>query len=146
MNKIVYIFFISLFLINCTSNTIIKKPDNLIPKDQMVDLLTDMFLANGGKNIKNIHAQRNVNYYPLVYQKYQIDSTQFKESNFYYTSKIDEYDKILKRVDDRLKKLREDFKKERELQDSLKKFKRDSLQMIRIRRDTLQMKKNRAID
>ncbi len=121
---------------NCTSNTIIKKPDNLISKDQMVDVLTDLFLATGGKNIKNIHLQRNVNYYPLVYEKYQIDSTQFKESNFYYTSKIDEYDKILKRVDDRLKKLRKQFEDEKNVQDSIKRMKRDSLQM----------KKSRTID
>lgn len=133
MNKIIYIFFISLFLINCTSNTIIKKPDNLISKDQMVDILTDLFLATGGKNIKNIHLQRNVNYYPLVYEKYKIDSTQFKESNFYYTSKIDEYDKILKRVDDRLKKLRKQFEDEKNVQDSLKKIERDSLQMKKSR-------------
>lgn len=131
MNKIVYIFFICLFLINCTSNTIVKKPDNLISKDQMVDVLTDLFLATGGKNIKNIHLQRNVNYYPLVYDKYQIDSAQFKESNFYYTTKIDEYDKILKRVDERLKKMRDTFEKEKELQDSLKKMKRDSLKLLK---------------
>ncbi|SNR39864.1 protein of unknown function [Lutibacter agarilyticus] len=118
---------------NCTSNTIIKKPDNLISKDQMVDVLTDLFLATGGKNIKNIHLQRNVNYYPLVYEKYQIDSTQFKESNFYYTSKIDEYDKILKRVDDRLKKLRKQFEDEKNVQDSIKRMKRDSLQMKKSR-------------
>ncbi len=133
MNKIIYIFFISLFLINCTSNTIIKKPDNLISKDQMVDLLTDLFLANGAINIKNTHLQRNVNYYPLVYEKYQIDSTQFKESNFYYTSKIDEYNKILKRVDDRLKKLRKQFEDEKDVQDSLKKIERDSIQMKKSR-------------
>lgn len=131
MNKIIYIFFISLFLINCTSNTIIKKPDNLISKDQMVDVLTDLFLATGGRNIKNIHLQRNVNYYPIVYEKYLIDSTQFKESNFYYTSKIDEYDKILKRVDDRLRKLKVKFKEEKELQDSIKKIKRDSIKLIK---------------
>ena len=75
---------LSLLLINCTSNTIIKKPDNLIPKNQMVDVLTDMFLASGGENIKNIHLQRKVNYFPLVFEKHHIDSTQFKESNFYY--------------------------------------------------------------
>ena len=129
MNKFFYILFLGLFLINCTSNTIIKKPDNLISKDEMVNILTDLFLANGGKNIKNINSKRNVNYYPLVYEKYHIDSTQLKESNFYYTSKIDEYDKILKRVDDRLKKLRDQFEIERKLEDSLKKVKRDSIKL-----------------
>jgi len=120
MNKYFYILFLTLFLINCTSNTIIKKPDDLISKDQMVDLLTDMFLAIGGENIKNIHLERRVNYFPLVFEKYQIDTTQFKESNFYYISKIDDYDEILRRVDKRLKAQREVFEKERELQDSIR--------------------------
>ena len=57
MNKFFYILFLALFLINCTSNTIIKKPDNLISKDEMVNILTDLFLANGGKNIKYINFQ-----------------------------------------------------------------------------------------
>lgn len=119
MNKFFYIIFLSLFLINCTSNTIVKKPDNLIPKDQMVDLLTDMFLANGGTNIKNIQGKRKANYFSLVYDKYQIDSTRFKESNFYYISKIDDYDEILKKVDVRLQNLREENETERAKLDSI---------------------------
>jgi len=121
MNKIFYILFFSFFFMNCTSNTIIKKPDNLISKELMVDLLTDMYLANGATNIKSIQLERNPNYFPLVYQKYQIDSTRFKESNFYYTSRIDDYDNILNKVDLRLKGLRKKYEDEKEVQDSIKK-------------------------
>ncbi|MFD1292956.1 DUF4296 domain-containing protein [Lutibacter holmesii] len=135
MRKYFYILFFSFFLINCTSNTIIKKPDNLISKDEMVNILTDLFLANGGKNIKNIHSQRNINYYPLVFEKYQIDSTQFKESNYYYTSKIDDYDKILERVDARLKKLRDQYEIERKLEDSLRKSKKDSIKIANTKKE-----------
>lgn len=119
MNKFFYIIFLSLFLINCTSNTIVKKPDNLIPKNEMVDLLTDMFLANGATNIKNIQGKRKVNYFSLIYDKYQIDSTQFKESNFYYISKIDDYDEILKKVEARLQILRDENETERAKLDSI---------------------------
>lgn len=106
MHKFFYITFLSLLLINCTSNTIIKKPNNLIPKDQMVDVLTDMFLASGAENIKNLRLERKANYFPLVFEKYHIDSTQFKESNFYYVSRIDDYEEILKKVEERLQNLR----------------------------------------
>jgi hypothetical protein len=112
----------------CTSNTIIKKPDHLIPKNQMVDLLTDMLIASEGENIKNSALERNVNYYPLVFEKYGIDSTQFKESNYYYTSRIDDYEKILKKVDERLKELKKELDNKIQLQDSLK---RDSLKDLR---------------
>lgn len=111
MKKFSYLLFVSFFLWNCTSNTIIKKPKNLIPKDQMVDLLTDMLLASGAEKINNENNERNVNYFPLVYEKYHIDSTQFKESNYYYTSKIDDYNEILSKVGERLNKLQNQFVK-----------------------------------
>lgn len=128
MKKFSYLFFLSVFLMACTSNTIIKKPDNLIPKNQMVDLLTDMLVAAGAENIKNVDLERNVNYFPLVFEKYGIDSTRFKESNYYYTSQIDDYEKILKEVDERLKVLKEKLDNEIKLQDSLK---NDSIKNLR---------------
>jgi len=106
-------------MVACTSNTIMKKPDDLISKDQMVDLLTDMLLASAGENIKNIHLERKVNYYPLIYEKYQIDSIRFMESNFYYTSRIDDYDEILRKVEARLKEIREKYERERLKKDSV---------------------------
>ena len=123
MNKLLYIIILSFLLVACTSNTIIEKPDNLIPKDKMVDLMTDLLLATGARNIKNINEERKVNYFHLVFEKYNIDSTQFKESNFYYTSKIDDYDIMLKEVERRLKKLKLEFDNEREKQDSITNYK-----------------------
>jgi len=128
MKKISYFLFFSVFLIGCTSNTIIKKPDHLIPKKQMVALLTDLVIASGAENIKNNDLQRNVNYYPLVFKKYGIDSTRFKESNYYYTSRIDDYEEILKEVDERLKALKKEFDDQIKLQDSLK---NDSIKNLR---------------
>lgn len=128
MNKISYLFFLSIFFMGCTSNTIMKKPDGLIPKNQMVELLSDMLIASGAENIKNLDLERNVNYFPLVFEKYSIDSTRFKESNFYYTSQIDDYEKILKKVDERLKAMKEKIDQEIKLQDSLK---NDSIRNVR---------------
>ncbi len=127
MNKFSYILILSVFFSACTSNTIIKKPENLIPKEQMVDLLTDIFIANGGDNIKNINLQRSTNYFPFVFEKYKIDSTRFRESNYYYTSRIDDYDEILEKVDKRLKALKEQYDKEIKLADSIKRVRKDSI-------------------
>lgn len=127
MSKYIYILCIGFFIMACTSNTIIKKPDNLIPKDQMVDLLTDMLLSAGGQSVKNVDLQRRINYFPIVFEKYNIDSTQFQESNYYYTSRIDDYDEILGKVDARLKSLKEQFEKERIFNDSIEDFMNDSI-------------------
>lgn len=119
MNRFFTIVLISILLINCTSNTIIKKPDNLIPKKEMVDLLTDLLLASGAENVKNLQLKRKVNYFPLVFEKYNIDSTQFKESNYYYSTKVDEYNEIIREVETRLEMLLKKVEGEKKLKDSL---------------------------
>lgn len=98
------LFFILVVIISsCTSNTMLKKPEDLIPKDTMMLLLTDLFIAKSAFIEKNTLNQRKVNYMPLVYNKYKIDSTRFASSNFYYTSKLDEYELIYKAVNEKLR-------------------------------------------
>ena len=131
MKNYFYIVCIGLYLGACTSNTIIKKPDNLIPKDQMVDLLTDMLLASGARNVKNLKLEREINYFPLVFEKYNIDSLQFKESNYYYTSRIDDYDEILGKIEKRLNSLKNQYDEDQKLSDSLRRKEKDSLKYFR---------------
>lgn len=90
----------------------------------MVDLLTDLLLASGAENVKNLQLKRKVNYYPLVFEKYNIDSTQFKESNYYYSTKVDEYDQIIRKVETRLNEMLHKYEKEERVQDSIKNYKR----------------------
>ena len=108
-------------LVSCTSNTIYKKPDNLIPREQMVDLLTDMFIARAAHNIKNKDDKRKINYMPLVYEKYKIDSLRFSDSNLYYMSRVDEYEAIYKEVEARLTAKHTTIKKANKRKDSLNK-------------------------
>lgn len=110
---------IGLLLVSCTSNTIYKKPENLIPKDSMISLLTDMYIASSAKNQKNKFLKREKNYMFLVYEKYKIDSARFDASNTYYTSKVDEYAEILKRVKSNIDSLSVFYKEEEEYQDSI---------------------------
>ncbi len=109
MKKIALSFLI-FSLISCTSNTIYKKPKDLIPKDTMVMLLTDMYLASSAKYSKNIYEKRNINYMFLVYEKYKIDSLRFQESNTYYTSKLEVYEDLLKQAKNNLIKQKDTIK------------------------------------
>lgn len=118
MKKVVF-FLLIIFITSCTSNTILEKPKDLIPRDTMVLLITDLFIAKSAIGEKNLNNNRKVNYLPLVYNKYKIDSTRFINSNFYYTSKFEEYDLIYKEV----KKVLET--KKEELEESLKKEQND---------------------
>ena len=128
MNLLKYILILTLtvFITACTSNTIYKKPKDLIAKDQMVDLLVDMYLANAAKNVKTKKSERKINYMPLVYEKYGIDSTRFQKSNIYYMSLIDEHEAIYKKVDARLRKMLDTIEASIKTIDSLKKVERKS--------------------
>ena len=130
MKKHFIIALLSFLVISCTSNTILKKPDDLIPRDKMVNLLTDLLLANSADNIRNTQDKRNVQYFPLVFEKYQVDSAQFRASNYYYTSRIDDYDKIMKEVETRFQTLIVTYQKEQRETDSLKRLETDSIRRI----------------
>lgn len=98
--KRVVLFVILLSLIGC--NTTIEKPNNLIEKDKMIDILYDISLLeaiktqniNGGINNKDANA--------YLYKKYKIDSLQLVQSNKYYASDIEEYKKMFAKVKARL--------------------------------------------
>lgn len=107
--KTLYSIFILLLLIGCEDKIAYKKPEGLIDKAKMTDLLFDMHLAIGTSNIQNIHLEKNRNYMSLVYDKYGIDSVQFAASNLYYTSHIQEYEDIFEEVDRRLEMLKNQY-------------------------------------
>lgn len=127
MKQFITIILIYFSIISCTSNTIYKKPKNLIPKDQMVDLLVDMQLALGAKSIKNKDDKKNIEYMHLVYNKYGIDSAQFATSNFYYTTNIDTYNDILKDVKNRLLKMKKKYETDINTNDYIKKESKPSI-------------------
>jgi len=108
MKQILFIVFLAVF-VSCESKVKYKKPDNLIPREQMINLLVDMHIATGTTSVKNILDEDEKNYMVLVYEKYQIDSTRFAESNFYYISNIGEYESIFNEVEKELIKIQEQY-------------------------------------
>ena len=97
MRKIVFLIGVVLGFLSCNSNSV-EKPDNLIGRDKMVDILYDISLIEAIKN-QNINGGLSAkvgNEY--IYKKYKIDSLQFVKSNKYYASNIDDYKKMFEEV------------------------------------------------
>ena len=115
MKSWIYILLFIFISVSCTSRTIYKKPDNLISEDKMVDIWTDLYMATSAKNIKTQHLRKGINYVPAVMEKYGIDSVQFYNSNLYYTSRIDDYEKIFLKVQQRLKELKKEYQPEQQI-------------------------------
>ncbi|CAM1349223.1 DUF4296 domain-containing protein [Tenacibaculum insulae] len=124
MKKVCYILVFIICTSCTTSNTIYKKPKNLIPKDSMVALLTDMYIASSAKSFKNKFLKKEKNYVFLVYKKYKIDSTRFNESNMYYTSIAEDYTEMLKEIKLNIDSLEVFYKKKQSIKDSITKMKK----------------------
>lgn len=104
--RVILSILIIVVLVGCEDKIAYKKPEGLLDKETMTNLLYDMHLVVGTSNLQNVHLEKNRNYMSLVYEKYGIDSIQFAASNLYYTSHIQEYEDIFEEVQLRLELLK----------------------------------------
>ena len=100
MKQLKYILLIVL-IISCKNNSIDKpkKPDNLIPKDSMVEILYDISLVSSAKGVnKKLLENKGLVPEDYIYKKHNIDSLQFALSNEYYAFNLDTYEDIYNSV------------------------------------------------
>ena len=97
----------------------------------MIDLWTDLYITNSTRAFKNAKLEKGINYFPFIYEKYKIDSARFMQSNIYYTSRIEEYEEMFKKVEKKLLKLKVELDPLSEgIDPSLPIYTRDSLRRI----------------
>ncbi len=97
------VFLLGLMVVFACQNTVVEKPDNLIDKDMMVDIIYDLSLLEAirSSNYGSLES-RKIDPTTYIYKKYKIDSLQFAKSDRYYASDIDVYSGIYDRVSKRL--------------------------------------------
>jgi len=105
--RAIYSIFLVIMLLSCEDKVNYEKPEGLIGRAKMTDLLFDMHIAVGTSNIQNVNLEKNRNYMSLVYKKHGIDSTRFAVSNIYYTAHIQEYEEIFEDVERRIQELKD---------------------------------------
>jgi len=126
---------LSIFLIACQDLDKTEKPDNLIPEEKMVDVLTELSLVHAAKNYNKFKLeQTGIQPDKFVFEKYDIDSLQFEQSSNYYSDQYVIYERIYDSVRGRIKVLKSKYDSLREVEikreDSLKRLQKDSLQMM----------------
>ena len=91
-----------LAILGCKED-LVKKPDTLIEKSKMIDIMYDMALLEAVKyqnpavlDSNQIHPKQ------FIYKKYKIDSLQLAQNNVYYAADYKSYkimfDEVVKRV------------------------------------------------
>ncbi|MCG9971608.1 DUF4296 domain-containing protein [Christiangramia crocea] len=135
LKNIVALFLLLVFSVSCQDVKKTEKPDDLIPENKMIDVLTELSL---------LHAARNYNKFKLeetgikpkeyIYEKFNIDSLQFERSNNYYAEQYTQYERIFDSVKVRIQamKVRLDSLREVETkrEDSIKLAQKDSLKIL----------------
>lgn len=80
-----------------------QKPDDLIAKPKMVDVLTEAYLISAARNYDlRLIRNKGVQLDSLIYTMFQIDSVQFAKSHSFYTADLNEYNDMLEEVKERL--------------------------------------------
>lgn len=111
---VVFVLVFSLF-VSCKKENRPEKPQNLIPKDQMVNIILDMSILTAAKGVNRVALEdKGIMPEDFVYKKYGIDSLQFAASNNYYAHHIQEYEDIYLIVNDSLKALKDRLKEEQD--------------------------------
>ena len=99
------LFFILISLILSCKEEVVKKPENLIEKEIMVDVMYDLALLEAIKyQSPNELETHKINPDEYIYKKYKIDNAQFVQSNMYYASDYKEYKKMYDQINSRLVK------------------------------------------
>ena len=150
--KGIYFILTVLLVISCQNVKYPEKPDNLIPKDKMVDVLTEVYLSNAVRSY-NIRIVRDSGYKldSMLYKKFSIDSMQFAKSHAYYSTDLDAYTAMFEKVKAKMEimkveadTLKAQFSESRRVKDSIR---RDSLRIFQMERleDSIQEAKANLI-
>ncbi|HEX9151095.1 MAG TPA: DUF4296 domain-containing protein [Flavobacterium sp.] len=104
MKKIICLLAIVSTLMSCKEE-VVKKPNHLIEKEVMVNIMYDLSLLEAIKfqNPASLDTFK-INPKKYIYKKYKIDSLQFIKNNAYYASDYEGYAAIVEQVNARLKK------------------------------------------
>jgi|SRR6056297_960317 len=119
--RIFSIAILVLFIVCSCGEKLIQEPDNLIPEDKMVQILKDMAIVNAAKSTNmGILKDNDVEPTSYVFEKYEIDSLQFVESDRYYASLPLKYEAIFTEVEAQLEEKKTYLDEQKKINDSLK--------------------------
>ncbi|WP_396197631.1 DUF4296 domain-containing protein [Flavobacterium sp.] len=105
------LFFCAICLLSCSTNPV-AKPDHLLDKEVMTDILFDLAVLQAADGVMSHKlVQNNININTFIYKKYAIDSVTYYQNQRYYAADIVKYKKMHQEVLDRL----DEIKKETEL-------------------------------
>ncbi len=95
-------FIILIILVSCSDKPV-QKPDNLLSKEEMENIIYDISILQAAEVFKpEILVKNNIKIKNYIYKKYTIDSAIFFQNYRYYAADIKAFKKIYKNVNNRI--------------------------------------------
>lgn len=112
MNWKIYIYIILGAVLSACGRNVVSEPNKLLSEKEMEDLMYDLAIIDAIRSVDSRFLDTlNINPYDFIYEKHNIDSLLVVENMIYYASLPKTYDKIIKNVETRLEKERENLTK-----------------------------------
>jgi len=118
--KNLFVILLALLLTSC-GEKLLDKPEDLIPKDRMINILKDMTILNAARNanVTVFHDYKIEEPTTFVFSKYGVDSLQFVTSDKYYASLPNEYEAMYTEIEKQLDNEKEQMSEAKKIKDSL---------------------------
>mgnify|MGYP001206189024 FL=1 len=101
MRNLIFILLILFVPVGCDLSN--KKPDNLIVKEQMENIIFDILILNA-INTNSLMSKMEVIGDEFIFDRYSVDSIQFYESEIYYSKRPRDHFEIYSNVKRRILK------------------------------------------
>ena len=113
MKKLAIIFLILVSFLTSCNREVIKKPDPLIREKEMINIITDIHLAEATyqrmRNDSIVRKSSSVNFYYSILAKYNVADSVFEKSFIYYASNPKNFEKMYMEVMNRLSEIEQEY-------------------------------------
>ncbi|NND79656.1 MAG: DUF4296 domain-containing protein [Maribacter sp.] len=117
--KNLWVILLAILLFSC-GEKLLDKPEDLIPKDKMINILRDITILNSARSISvTVFHDQKIDPTTFVLSKYEVDSLQFVISDRYYASLPNEYEAMYVEVEKQLEQKEEHVSEAKKIKDSL---------------------------
>jgi hypothetical protein len=117
--KNLFVLLLALLLTSC-GEKLLDKPEDLIPKEKMINILKDITILNSARStsVTVLHDYK-IEPTTFVFSKYGVDSLQFVASDKYYASLPNEYEAMYLEIEKQLDYEKEQMSEAKRIKDSL---------------------------
>lgn len=111
--KYFFLILAMVLVFSACDEPVVEKPKKLVPRDRMVDMLTDMHIAesvfqNRRYSSDQVFQFTEADFYYSILKKYNVVDTTFEKSLIYYSSYPKEFEKIYSRVLNKLNEMEQE--------------------------------------